>query len=95
MDGSFAQDSSPTPKCGEPWAAIPNLAEGIERGGRAEFLRLRSMAQGSCGETRSVLLVALDAGHIDEAPFAGLPACANAASRPSNGNLRAAAPSAA
>ena len=48
-------------------AAVPimsNLAEGFERGGRAEFHQFVVIAKGSCAELRSQLYVALDVGHI-------------------------------
>ena len=53
-------------------SVMSNIAEGFERGGRAEFHQLLSIAKGSCGEVRSQLYVALDAGYLDERAFAPL-----------------------
>jgi four helix bundle protein len=50
-------------------SVMSNIAEGFERAGRAEFHQLLSIAKGSCGEVRSQLYVALDAGHLDERAF--------------------------
>lgn len=44
---------------------MSNIAEGFERGGRAEFHRFLVLAKGSCAELRSQLYVALDAGFMD------------------------------
>jgi four helix bundle protein len=46
-----------------------NIAEGFERNGRVEFAQFLRIAKGSCGEVRSMLYVALDAGYIDWATF--------------------------
>lgn len=49
---------------------MANIAEGYERGSPREFHRFLWYAKGSCGEVRSHLYVAHDAGHIDESTFA-------------------------
>lgn len=48
---------------------MANLAEGFERGGRGEFHQFVCIAKGSCGELRSHLYVALDAGYLQEDMF--------------------------
>ena len=45
---------------------MSNVAEGFERGGRAEFHQFLSTAKASCGEVRSLLYVACDVGYIDK-----------------------------
>jgi four helix bundle protein len=48
---------------------MSNVAEGFERGRRAEFAQFLSIAKSSCGEVRSQLYVALDAGYLDQNTF--------------------------
>ncbi len=48
---------------------MSNIAEGFERGGRAEFHQFLSTAKASCAETRSHLYVALDAGYLERMEF--------------------------
>jgi four helix bundle protein len=42
-----------------------NIAEGYERGSRAEFHRFLMIAKGSCGETRTHLHLAKRLGYLD------------------------------
>lgn len=51
---------------------MSNLAEGFDRGGRAEFHRFLVIAKGSCAELRSQLYVAMDAGYLTEDLFTRL-----------------------
>ncbi len=51
---------------------MSNIVEGFERGSRAEFHHMLSIAKGSCAEVRSLLYAALDAGYIDNETFSRL-----------------------
>lgn len=60
---------------------MSNVAEGYERGGRAEFHQFLTIAKASCAETQSLLYVALDADYIDEPTVQRLRAQAREAAR--------------
>lgn len=47
-------------------SVMSNLAEGFERGSRAEFRQFVVIAKGSCAEVRSQLFTALDVGYLCE-----------------------------
>ncbi len=60
---------------------MSNLAEGFERGGRAEFHQFLVIAKGSYAELRSQLYVALGAEYIDPFTFQNLDELAKETSR--------------
>jgi four helix bundle protein len=62
-------------------SVMANLAEGFERGKRTEFHQFACTSKASCGEVRSHLYVALDAGHIEPATFDDLYARADEVGR--------------
>ena len=50
-------------------SVMANIAEGFDRGRKAEFHQFLSIAKGSCGEVRSHLYAALDVGYVTEEQF--------------------------
>ncbi len=48
---------------------MDNIAEGFERGTRAEFIQFLGYSKGSCGELRSQLYRAVDRGFINNEQF--------------------------
>ena len=68
--GSFAKDFGLRDQVRRASVSVmSNLAEGFERGGRAEFHQFLSVAKSSCAELRSQLYVALDATHLNASTF--------------------------
>lgn len=89
-EGEFARDFGLRSQIQRASVSImSNIAEGFERGGRAEFHQFLSTAKASCAEVRSQLYVALDIGHLDEMKFNRLLALAEEVGR-IIGGLRAA-----
>jgi four helix bundle protein len=60
---------------------MSNIAEGFDRGGRAEFHQFLSTAKASAAEVRSQLYVALDAGYVNQVEFENLMQSAHEVSR--------------
>jgi four helix bundle protein len=64
-NGPFASDKALTGQVRRASLSIvSNIAEGIERGSRAEFGSFLKIAKGSCGEVRAQVLVASDSNYI-------------------------------
>ena len=81
-EGAFAKDFGLRDQIRRASVSImSNIAEGFDRGGRAEFHQFVVIAKGSCAEVRSQLYVALDAGYIPEDQFSELYNIASEVSR--------------
>lgn len=71
--GQFAADRALASQAQRAAVSImANVAEGFERGRPSEFHQFLSVAKASCGELRSHLYVALDAGYLEPAAFGAL-----------------------
>lgn len=66
-NGKFARDFALSDQIRRAGISVPaNIAEGFERGSRAEFHRFLSIAKGSCGETRTHIHLAHRLGYLDQ-----------------------------
>jgi len=54
---------------GSSGSIMDNIAEGFERGTKAEFIQFLGYSKGSCGELRSQLYRALDRKYINQQQF--------------------------
>ena len=69
-NGAFAKDFGLKDQIRRASVSImSNLAEGFDRGGRAEFHQFVVIAKGSCAEVRSQMYVALDVEYITQKQF--------------------------
>lgn len=53
-------------------SVMNNIAEGFERKGNKEFAYFLYVAKGSCGEVRSMLILAKELGKINDSDFDSL-----------------------
>lgn len=80
--GAFAKDFGLTNQLRRAAVSVmSNVAEGFERGRRAEFHQFLSVAKASCAEVRSQLYVAFDVGYLQKSDFDKLLAQAEEVSR--------------
>jgi len=72
--GKFARDFALSDQIHRAGISVPsNIAEGFERGSRAEFHRFLTIAKGSCGELRTQIYLAKRLGYLsDETAAAAL-----------------------
>jgi len=69
-EGDFARDTSLGRQMQRAAVSVmSNIAEGFERGGRAEFHQFLSIAKASCAELRSQIYLSLDAGYLERSCF--------------------------
>ena len=84
--GAFARDFGLSDQiCRAAVSVMSNIAEGFERNRPAEFHQFLSIAKASCGEVRSQLYVALDAGYLNQDRFDAMRSQAEEVSRITGG----------
>ncbi len=84
--GAFARDFGLKNQiCRAAVSVMSNIAEGFERNRPAEFHQFLSIAKASCGEVRSQLYVALDAGYLNQDLFDAMRSQAEEVSRITGG----------
>ncbi|MHB8645301.1 MAG: four helix bundle protein [Thermomicrobiales bacterium] len=82
QQSTFARDFGLTGQMQRAAVSImSNIAEGYERGSRADFHRFLTMAKASCAEVRSLMYLANEIGYLDQPTFEHLMACANEVAR--------------
>jgi len=70
QQGEFAKDFGLRDQIQRAAVSImSNIAEGFERGGRAEFHQFLPVAKASCAEVRSQIYVAIDVDYLDQPAF--------------------------
>ena len=69
--GAFAKDFGFRDQiCRAAVSIVSNIAEGFERRSNSQFVQFLAIANGSAGEVRSQLYIALDLGYIAQEQFA-------------------------
>ena len=68
--GSFAKDYGFRDQiCRASVSIVSNIAEGFERRSKSQFVQFLDIANGSAGEVRAQLYIALDLGYITQGQF--------------------------
>ena len=68
--GAFARDRALSDQIRRAAVSImSNIAEGFERGSKAEFIQFLYVAKGSCGEVRAQLQIARDQDYLSASDF--------------------------
>ena len=81
-DRPFSRDFGLSDQLHRSAISVPaNIAEGYERGSRAEFHRFLTIAKGSCGEVRTHIQIARRLEYLDEETANALIAHAEEVSR--------------
>jgi four helix bundle protein len=73
-------------------SVMNNIAEGFERKSNKELLYFLNIAKGSCGEVRSMLILARELGKIDEDPQLKLVSLAEEVSKIISGLIKSITP---